>query len=139
MKQVKQSIAIILFLLAACLADSFGQFETLKTYKQEWRKKNAETGKYEVIKSDNSPYEIEFIKDKKTMLFIGNTTNRFIIDKIILDKVINGFDTQTYTGYWDLIGNNCSLIINTSGTLMLLGIYYEQNGKQYSLTYFIKF
>ena len=134
MKTVKQSIAIILLLLLACLADSFGQ----KTYKQELKRKNSETGNYELIKTDYSPYEIEFLKDKNTVLFVGASTNRFIINKIILDKVINGYDTQFFKGYWDLIGNKCNLIINRSDSLMLLCIYYELNGNEYSLTYCVR-
>ena len=135
MKTVKQSIAIILFLLLACLADSFGQN---KTFKQELKRKNSETGNYELIKTDYSPYEIEFLIDKNTVLFAGKSTNRFIINKVILDKVINGYDTQFFKGYWDLIGNNCNLVITRSDSLMLLSIYYELNGNEYSLIYFVR-
>ena len=50
MKQVKQSIAIILFLLAACLADSFGQ--DYKSIKTEYAKKNIKSGNYDVYRTD---------------------------------------------------------------------------------------
>jgi hypothetical protein len=136
MKQVKQSIAIILFLLAACLADSFGQ--NYKSTKTEYSKKNVKTGEFDVYKTDYSSHEIEYLSDKSQVVFIGKNNYRITTDKMIYEKSENSIETEVYTGYFDTIGKDCKLIVTKGSLVALWVILFSDKGNDYTIRYYVQ-
>jgi hypothetical protein len=136
MKQVKQSIAIILFLLAACLADSFGQ--DYKSIKTEYAKKNIKSGNYDVYKTDYSSHEIEYLSDKSQVLFIGQNDNRVTTDKMIYEKNDGGIETEAYSAYFNTIDKQCTLVTSKASLVAMWVIFYANNGNEYSIKYYVK-
>jgi hypothetical protein len=133
MKNVYRSIAFILFLLLACLADSFGQ----TTFKIVHKIYDNSTKQYKVDFEVNKKLYVEY--DNMTFIFHdGKNTNTIYPKNKISENQNNNILTTTYRANWDLTGEDCFFLLSSSKTISSYSIYFVEKGIKKALIFYFK-
>jgi glucan biosynthesis protein len=133
MKRVYQSIAFILFLLLACLADSFGQV----SYKVVHKIYDYSTQQYKVDFDVDKEIYVEYDNLKFTFYQQPNTNSIHILKKLSYDDKQN-IQVTTYEAYWNLTNEKCYFTIGTGSLITSYTIYYNDNGIKKSLAFYFR-